>query len=98
MVPLIGSASSELADRNRSAATWCAEVNAIPHSEICAVPAIRLATELPPLGERPSLRADFGARPTTRKVDKRLLHPVRIGPVLGPEPADRAPRHRPGRH
>ena len=70
MVPLIGSASSDLADRNRSAAAWCAEVNANLHSEICAVPAVRLAIEWPLLGELPSLRAEFGARPTTRKVDK----------------------------
>ncbi|WP_460797499.1 IS21 family transposase [Nocardioides pacificus] len=70
MVPLIGSASSDLADRNRSAAAWCVEVNANVHSEICAVPAVRLAVELPLLGDLPSLRAEFGARPTTRKVDK----------------------------
>lgn len=70
MVPLIGSTSTSLADRNRSAATWCGEVNANLHSEICAVPVERLAVELPLLGELPSLRAEFGARPTTRKVDK----------------------------
>jgi len=70
MVPLIGSVSSDLADRNRSAAAWCVEVNANVHSEICAVPAERLAVEWPLLGELPSLRAEFGARPTTRKVDK----------------------------
>lgn len=77
MVPLIGSASSDLADRNRSAAAWCVEVNANVHSEICAVPAVRLAVELPLLGELPSLRAEFGARPTTRKVDK--LSCIRFG-------------------
>ncbi|NYG60254.1 hypothetical protein BJ980_003177 [Nocardioides daedukensis] len=70
MVPLIGSTSTNLAERNRSAATWCGEVNANPHSEICAVPVERLAVEQPLLGELPSLRAEFGARPTTRKVDK----------------------------
>ncbi|MEO7845269.1 MAG: IS21 family transposase [Nocardioides sp.] len=77
MVPLIGSASSDLADRNRSAAAWCGEVNANLHSEICAVPAERLEVELPLLGELPSLRAEFGARPTTRKVDK--LSCIRFG-------------------
>jgi hypothetical protein len=77
MVPLIGSASSALTDRNRSAAGWCAEVNANIHSEICAIPADRLEVERPLLGELPSLRPEFGARPTTRKVDK--LSCVRFG-------------------
>lgn len=77
MVPLIGAASTGLTDRNQSAKQWCVDVNANTHSEICAVPAERLATERPLLGELPSLRAEFGARPTTRKVDK--LSCVRCG-------------------
>ena len=36
--------------RNAAAAAWCAEVNAAVHSEICAVPAERLATERELLG------------------------------------------------
>ena len=70
MVSLIGSKSSSLGDRNDAAAGWRREVNANLHAEICAVPAERLAAEVPLLGELPSLRAEFGARPTTRKVDK----------------------------
>lgn len=78
MVPLIdgpvtAGVGTDLADwvgLNRAAATWCVEVNANVHSEICAVPVERLEVELPLLGELPSLRAEFGARPTTRKVDK----------------------------
>jgi transposase len=81
MVPLIGGLEvpgtpadladlGDMAGRNQAAAAWCAEVNAAVHSEICAVPVERLTTEGPLLGELPSLRAEFGARPTTRKVDK----------------------------
>lgn len=70
MVPLIGSDSDGLLDRNRSAEAWCAEVNAAVHSEICAVPVERLDIERPLLAMLPSLRAEFGARPATRKVDK----------------------------
>ena len=77
MIPLIGSTSTSLSERNGAARAWCAEVNANVHSEICAVPAERLVIELPLLGELPSLRAEFGARPTTRKVDK--LSCVRFG-------------------
>lgn len=80
MVPFIGqqlpgapghlSDSTSMAGRNQAAAAWCGEVNATVHSEICAVPAVRLVIERPLLGELPSLRAEFGARPRTRKVDK----------------------------
>ena len=56
---------------------WCAEVNGAVHSEICAVPAERLAIEQPLLGAFPSLRLECGARTTTRKVDK--LSCVRFG-------------------
>lgn len=61
---------SELGAANAAAVGWCAEVNANLHSEICAVPAQRLETERDLLAALPSLRAEFGARPTTRKVDK----------------------------
>ena len=77
MIPLIGSTSTSPSDRNDAAAAWCVEVNANQHSEICAVPAERLAVEQPLLGDLPSLRGEFGARPTTRKVDK--LSCVRFG-------------------
>lgn len=77
MVPLIGSTSTGLGDRNAAAAQWCSEVNANLHSEICAVPVERLVAEQPLLSELPSLRAEFGPRPTSRKVDK--LSCVRFG-------------------
>ncbi len=77
LIPLIGSKSDGLSDRNDAAAAWCAEVNAATHSEICAVPAERLEVELALLGDLPSLRAEFGPRPTTRKVDK--LSCIRFG-------------------
>jgi hypothetical protein len=84
MVTLIGrlelagtAGNLSMAGRNEAAVAWCAEVNTTIHSEISAVPANRLETERPLLGELPSLRAEFGARPTTRKVDK--LSCVRFG-------------------
>jgi hypothetical protein len=84
MVPLIGrlelagtAGNLSMAGRNEAAVAWCAEVNTTIHSQICAVPADRLETERPLLGELPSLRAEFGARPTTRKVDK--LSCIRFG-------------------
>ena len=61
---------NELGGANEAAAVWCAEVNTNTHSEICAVPAQRLDTERELLAVLPSLRAEFGAKPTTRKVDK----------------------------
>lgn len=60
---------------NVAAVRWCAEVNACTHSEICAIPAERLAqTELALLQALPSLRPSIGRR-EMRKVDK--LEPVR---------------------
>ena len=72
--------SADLADltvANASAARWCAEVNALVHSEICAVPAERLQAERELLGALPSLRLELGAKPISRKVDK--LSCVRFG-------------------
>jgi hypothetical protein len=65
-----------LAEANDAAMVWCQEVNEALHSEICAVPAERLAIEAPLLGALPSLRARIG-RVTMRKVD--TLSCVRIG-------------------
>ena len=48
---------------------WCAEVNGVTHSEICAVPAERLVTERELLAPLPSLRASIG-KMVTRKVDR----------------------------
>jgi hypothetical protein len=58
-----------LAAASEAARTWCAEVNGMMHSEICAVPAERLVIERELLGPLPSLRAAIG-RQATRKVDR----------------------------
>jgi len=68
---------ADLAAANTAAAAWCAEVNAVVHSEICAVPAERLEQERALLGPLPSLRPEIGPRPISRKVDK--LSCVRFG-------------------
>jgi transposase len=68
---------SDLPAANADAAAWCTEVNAIVHSEICAVPAGRLDTERELLGPLPSLRPEIGGIPASRKVDK--LSCVRFG-------------------
>jgi transposase len=66
----------ELAAANAAAAAWCAGVNGVTHSEICAVPAERLVTERELLAPLPSLRASIG-KMVTRKVDR--LSCVRFG-------------------
>jgi hypothetical protein len=66
----------DLAAANVAAVARCAEVNGVTHSEICAVPAERLAVERELLGPLPSLRASTG-RLVTRKVDR--LSCVRLG-------------------
>jgi hypothetical protein len=55
---------------------WCAEVNAVVHSEIAAIPAERLAGEVELLAVLPSLRLRLGTL-THRKVDR--LSCVRFG-------------------
>jgi transposase len=67
---------ADLGAANLAATAWCAEVNAVQHSEICAVPAERLAQEQPLLGLLPSLRLSF-ERATFRKVD--TMSCIRIG-------------------
>lgn len=78
MIPLGALAGRvELAAGNEDAAAWCAQVNSTRHSEICAVPAERLAqVELALLAALPSLRPSLGRR-ELRKVDK--LSCVRFG-------------------
>jgi transposase len=68
---------ADLVAANAAAARWCIEVNAVVHSEICAVPGERLAAERELLGPLPSLRPEIGAKPISRKVDK--LSCVRFG-------------------
>jgi transposase len=67
----------DLTAANIAARQWCAEVNAVTHSEICAIPAQRLETERDLLTALPSLRPAFGKPPVTRKVDR--LSCVRFG-------------------
>jgi hypothetical protein len=66
----------DLAAANAAAAAWCAEVNGVTHSEICAVPAERMLTERELLGTLPSLRASTG-KMTPRKAGR--LSCVRFG-------------------
>jgi hypothetical protein len=66
----------DLAAANVQAAAWCAEVNGVIHSEICAVPAERLVIERELLAGLPSLRASIG-RLVTRKAGR--LSCVRFG-------------------
>lgn len=61
---------------NVAAAAWCDEVNGRSHSEICAVPAERLAVERELLRPLPSLRPAFAAG-VERTVDR--LACVRFG-------------------
>ena len=79
MVPLrmVEPSVADLAGANAAAAEWCVEVNAVMHSEICAVPVERLEAERELLGALPSLRLELGAKPISRKVDK--LSCVRFG-------------------
>jgi transposase len=67
----------ELMAGNTLAVDWCAEVNAVEHSETCAVPTERLRDERDLFATLPSLRLDIGARPISRKVDR--LSCVRFG-------------------
>ena len=67
---------SDLAEANAKGKLWCEEVNGVVQSEICAVPAERLATEQELFSPLPSLRAQIG-KVVTRKVDK--LSCVRFG-------------------
>jgi transposase len=67
---------SDLVGANTGGLGWCNEVNAVVHSEICAVPFERLAKERELMGVLPSLRAQIG-KLAVRKVDR--LSCVRFG-------------------
>jgi hypothetical protein len=76
---------TDLASANAKGKLWCAEVNASVHTEICAVPAERLAIEAELFSDLPSLRAQIG-KIVTRKVDK--LSCVRFGSARYSVPND----------
>jgi transposase len=59
---------SDLVGANAKGLGWCNEVNAVEHSEICAVPFERLAKERELMGVLPNLRAQIG-KLVVRKVD-----------------------------
>jgi transposase len=65
----------DLAVLNDACQDWCVEVNARVHSEICAVPNVRLVEERAVLRELPMLRPRIG-RSELRKVDK--LSTIRV--------------------
>lgn len=67
--------SDDLGMLNDACRDWCSEVNAREHSEICAVPDVRLAEERELLRELPMLRPRIG-RVEVRKVDK--LSTIRV--------------------
>jgi hypothetical protein len=67
---------SDLVSANAKGLGWCNEVNAVVHSEICAVPFERLEKERELMGVLPSLRAQIG-KLAVRKVDR--LSCVRFG-------------------
>lgn len=71
-------AEADLASWNQAAVDWCVERNSVEHSEICAVPADRLALEVDLLRPLPVLRPRIG-RVEIRKVDK--LSTIRVASV-----------------
>ena len=75
---------ASLAQANAAAAAWCDQVNGRVHSEIAAVPAKRLESELGALRPLPSLRAAI-QRGEARKVDR--LATVRFGSARYSVPA-----------
>ena len=75
---------TSLGQANAAAREWCAEVNNVVHSEIAAVPAVRLAEEVKVLRPLPSLRATI-QRGEARKVDR--LATVRFGSARYSVPA-----------
>ena len=68
---------TDMGTANEAARAWCAEVNEVAHSDICAVPAGRLEAERELLTALPSLRPAIGRPGVPRKVDR--LSCVRFG-------------------
>jgi transposase len=83
VIPAGGWSSLEAA--NEDARTWCAEVNGRVHSEILAVPEVRLASERNVLRPLPSLRP-AAAPIAVRKVDR--LRTIRYGCARYSVPGD----------
>ena len=81
---------ADLAAASTQAAAWCAEVNGVTHSEICAVPAEQLVIERELLAPLPSLRASTG-RQVAAQGRPAGLRPVRLGALPGAGAADRHP-------
>ncbi|MFW0797781.1 IS21 family transposase [Gordonia sp. CPCC 205515] len=57
-------------EANRAAVGWCVEVNTRRHTDTCQIPAEQLLIERDVSAPLPSLRAEVGPPPVTRKVDK----------------------------
>ena len=87
---------ADLAAANAAGVVWRAEVNAVVHSEICAVPDERLVIERDLLGPLPSLRARIG-KLVFRKVDRLSCVRFGFGPLLGPDSPHRPPGRGPCR-
>jgi transposase len=106
MVPLgaLGGAAgqriTDLQAANTAAAAWCAEVNAARHSEIAGGPRAapgrgrtRPAGPVAVAAAGGAVRRPAGAAQGRQAV----LRPVRLGPLLGPEPDARRDRRGAGR-
>jgi hypothetical protein len=81
---------ADLARANELGLSWSDEVNAVVHSEICAIPAERLVKELEVMGTLPNLRASIG-KLVVRKVDR--LSCVRFGSARYSVPTIHIGRH-----
>lgn len=68
MYAAAGSVPVSIAAANAAAATWCVEVKAALHSEICAVPDERLEVEREVLAPLPSLRRRSARRRWLRRL------------------------------
>ena len=73
--PDITGGEVDLAEWNEIARRWCADVNAVTHTETCAIPTARLEIERPLLRPLPSLRPRVG-HVEVRTVDK--LSTIRV--------------------
>ena len=78
---------------NDAAEAWCAEVNAVKHSEICAVPLQRSGQGAGGVAAVAVAAARDRGQGDLAEGRQAVLHPVRLGPLLGAVPADRAPGH-----